>query len=503
MSIVWLALLSGLGVLFGMASLVMDVGYGTGQVRAMQNGADAAVMAATRLLAESVTTGPGNPPTLIYGGTNGQVHNKAREFAFYNHPAGLASSDYEHIAVEYMPCSGASPSPNWTYSSDWQIVNEVLGSATETSTVRVRRQASAAAAPPAWTCKLRVFTRVMHHALFASALGHGNVGETSRATAAISGTNLPSVFTNVWPITRWECNCSNDRVNSSDGCDDQSPGDVNEAPCQSDPTTNKKCTFWDSQSDPQGSFKHYVDMSHYSGLAKSDSPPELTRNQHLNGWSDANRYDPPPPDVQYDTTHPGSNDRINDVPHWVRHSWKGGVRIVSDDPLCTNPSLNDTSSTAGVVRDCTNSRVETFRQTAGQGDLGQNIAGAMRDYIDMNKGGNADDLCHFGGSNNSDNDYATVTVFFWRYGEQDTVSGNNSMALSDESRIWGHFSDQFPDQENELKRIVISKAARFRFCRGDVASASVRSYFVAFVDPSQPPTGNPPSTVANTVALTD
>jgi hypothetical protein len=40
--------------MFGMASLIVDPGYGFGPERAMQNGADAGAMAATKAMAGSI-----------------------------------------------------------------------------------------------------------------------------------------------------------------------------------------------------------------------------------------------------------------------------------------------------------------------------------------------------------------------------------------------------------------------------------------------------------------
>src|SRR5262245_49328248 len=52
--IVFVALLIGLGVLFGSQALVVDLGYSMGQQGVMQNSADAGALAAAKLLASSV-----------------------------------------------------------------------------------------------------------------------------------------------------------------------------------------------------------------------------------------------------------------------------------------------------------------------------------------------------------------------------------------------------------------------------------------------------------------
>src|SRR5688572_10118553 len=98
MAVVWVTLLFGLGAMFGVLALGIDAGYGMLQVRAMQNGADAGAMAAAKLASGSVVSdGAGG---IIFTIPNGTVYEKAREFAFYNHPAGLASSNFEHLAVQ-------------------------------------------------------------------------------------------------------------------------------------------------------------------------------------------------------------------------------------------------------------------------------------------------------------------------------------------------------------------------------------------------------------------
>jgi hypothetical protein len=53
-------------------------------------------------------------------------------------------------------------------------------------------------------------------------------------------------------------------------------------------------------------------------------------------------------------------------------------------------------------------------------------------------------------------DYASVTVFFWCWGEHHTP--NNSIALTEPSRLWGYYNDSMSDQSGDLKRVIIRRA---------------------------------------------
>jgi Putative Flp pilus-assembly TadE/G-like len=510
MAIVWITLMIGLGVMFGMAALVVDVGYGMIQGRAMQNGADAAVLAGAKLLAGSVSVVSGGG--IAYTVNNGVLHTKVESFADYNRPADLDPTRSAYpLAVEFRACPGQETAAglpgaaNFTFRSDPTLVAEVAAAYPSTGGLR---QGSDAVVVPAWTCGLRVFARETRNALFASAIGFNSEGSTARATARILPTNPPIEVSDVWPVTRWVCNgidnpattnkdegeSVNDvTTDNPDKCDDDQP------PCVLSPVGGNlpPCTFWDSNSEPQGSFKSYLDMSRFSDLTTTPN----TRSQHLDGWQASCSTSPYScPGLQYDTTWPGTNDKNNDIPYWIRNGWKGKLRI---DPTDCVPGINPTLSPTDRANlldptACRNSRLEVVQN----GNLGNNIASAMRDYIDLHKEGTGYAPAYCG--NGTNGDFSTVTVFLWRWGEQDTANNNNSIGLTDQSKLWGYYPDDANPSTNDLKRVIVQRAARFRFCRGLVAGSNVKGFFVSW-DVSTPPTCTtcPPSPTANTISLTE
>jgi hypothetical protein len=559
MAIIWVTLLIGLGVMFGMASLVTDVGYGMVQGRAMQNGADAGVIAGAKLMSESVAAAEGGG--IVYAVSNGALHARVSDFAGDNRPAPLGGATYR-VAVEYRPCPTQSPgAATWTADSDPGIVSEVGGTPQADTSLEV----------PAWTCAIRVFARVTHNGLFSTAIGVGGMGETARATARIFPSTPPTVVGDVWPLTRWLCTGDDDldTKNKDEGktLDDDLAGDDDPDQCDDDELdTNgdgvidlpcrqnvgegvRPCTFWDANSAPGGSFKNYLDFSRFSGLAKDVG---IKRASMLEGWADA--CDELAPDYcapahQYDPAVTGSdpeafpgnsdaggghNDKLVDVPYWIEHGFKGKVRV---DPADCENVVNRTfsgGSPPSLVTDpnqCLNSRPERFN-----GDLGNNVSSAIEAYIDAHPGGNGPDECGYTDPNDSpdppnnpDNDYATVTVALWRWAEQDTeyteiidpVTGevtfdtNDSIALTNQSELWGYYQSNASDfgitsnAKDLVKRVVLARLARFRFCRGFVSedgNSRVRGWFVSW-DVSSPPVCPtepcPPSPEANTVVLTD
>jgi hypothetical protein len=221
--------------------------------------------------------------------------------------------------------------------------------------------------------------------------------------------------------------------------------------------------------------------------------------------------------VDYDPAIGGGSsgtNRNNDIPYWVRNGWKGLLRIVHTEPVCNDPNaINDTAVPAYAAPNCANSRLETLREVQGQGNLGNNIKDAARDYIDLHKAGNDPGLCRDRSGNSftgTNADFADVTVFFWRFGEQDLPrsqtygENNDSMDRYDQSRIWRNAQ---LDAEGDLKRIIVHRASNFRFCRGLVGppgnGSAILGFFVAWVDFAQPPTNDPPNAVNNTVSLVE
>jgi hypothetical protein len=494
--IVLVALLMGLGVLFGSQAMIVDLGFGMSRQGTMQNAADAGAMAGGRLMAGAVsldTTGKA-----VYALSDNQIHQRVQNLALSNLQAAVrmprdpTSSDSTYsvhttwlntttfatfelteldqvhhvatwtgvsthqLAVQYLPCSGASAgTPNFSASSNSDLVATLGGTRLSSALANDTGVGSA----PDWNwagpiCMLRVWTRESHDPLLASAVpGHSAspAQELAQATVRIAPTAPPSVVSNVWPITHYDNPSSPDPACSFElnGC---------------------ATPFWQSQG--LGNFKMLVDMSRYSALVPSGTreqlfdpnlsgSPRLDQNCASTSLQSLFHLQP-----CYDQTHPGTNNKNVDAAYWLANGWKGQIYLPNEtDPNCTDPSK--------VVQSCPNSRLELFG-----GDLGNNMASGMDSYI--SNYGTTDPTCNCMG--------ASVAVFFWRYGEQSINTTTNI------GTVWNN------GQSNQLQRIIIEKVRLFHFNTSTVHSSSVTGYFVGFFT-NNPPQSGPPSNLANTVTL--
>jgi hypothetical protein len=295
----------------------------------------------------------------------------------------------------------------------------------------------------------------------------------AKATARIYPSTPPTDVSNVWPITHWLYN---------DTACVFSPGSL--------------CTFWSSNppNGPNGDFKEVVDLSRYSQLAISAHFPtrpallgQLTSAVWSNVLGNQPLYCPSASTTPcWDPTYPGNNGKTVDVPNWVANGWRGHLYVNESDPNCINAAV--------VLQSCQNSRVELY-----PGDMGNNIAGAIANYINSHSEG-TDPSCNC--------PFATLVVFFWRYGEQsinETCPSPPGSCSVDRGSIWGANPDR--DHPNDLQRAILQKVRRFRFNTATAFNqqggrSSVQGYYVSFYSPSPPMTG-PPSGVANTIGLVD
>jgi hypothetical protein len=495
--IVFLALLMGLGVLFGSQTMIVDLGYGMSQQGTMQNAADAGAMAAGRLMAGSVSLDASGKA--VYALTDNQIHQQVQSLVLNNvqgtvrmprdptsgdvayplHTTWLNTSTFSEfeltaldqvhhvatwtrvsthqLAVQYLPCPGASAgTPNFTASSDARLVADIAAqqgiTATQLATTRANDAGVGSAPDWNWSnpiCMLRVYSRESHPPLLAAAIGRtADEQELAQATVRIAPTTPPSVISNVWPITHYDNPSSPDPACSFElnGC---------------------ATPFWQSQG--LGNFKMLIDMSRYSAIGGGGTREQLFA-PNLGG---SPRLDQDCSALAlfnlrscYDTTHPGTNNKNVDEPYWLANGWKGQIYLPNEnDANCTDPTK--------IVQNCPNSRLELFG-----GDLGNNMASAMDGYI--SNYGATDPTCNCQG--------ATVAVFFWRYGEQNINTTTNI------GTVWNN------GNSNALQRIIIEKVRLFRFNTSTVQSSSVTGYFVGFYS-NNPPQSGPPSNIANTVTL--
>ena len=168
------------------------------------------------------------------------------------------------------------------------------------------------------------------------------------------------------------------------------------------------CTFWDSNPLPGGDFKQAIDMSRYSQLAAATG---TVRNQH---W------------VDYDHRWPGNLGKTVDLPEWLRHGWQGKAFVDEFDSRCQTANLA-----------CPNSKFEIYG-----GNTGNNMAEMMTAYIN--------DPAHLEGTDATRGNYATITVFFWRYGEQEPFAG-------DVGTLSGNTANPLTENPNDIRRIVLQK----------------------------------------------
>jgi len=452
--IIFIALLMGLGVMFGSEAMIVDLGYGMGQQGAMQNAADAGAMAAGKLLAGSASNGSNG---VVYVVTDNQVHQTAQSLADANHPDGMSGATYT-MAIEYLDCNGnASGTPNFTASSDPGLVTDVAAQQKITGARQTTAKANdiGIGSAPDWSwsspiCELRVYTRVSNGALLASTMGVQTEAATASATARIYPTAPPTTISNVWPITHWL-------------------GDSNPDTCVFQP--GNPCTFWTSQSG-NNSFKEVVDLSRYSQLALNNKPsiqreqlfePSLSPTPFHDNCTTA--------PVCYDATYPGNNGKNTDAPNWVANGWSGQLYVDPNDATCTDSTK--------VVQQCQNSRLEVYG-----GDMGNNIASSMKSFINAHSEG-IDPTCNCA--------YVTMPVFFWKYGEQNLNVTSNQGALCDPSGKGCN--------SNSVQRVILQEVRRFRFNTATVSGSSVQGYYVSFYNPNAPPSNAPPNGIANTVAL--
>ena len=184
-----------LTVLIGMLALVVDMGFAAGQRRFMQNGADAATLAAARMLAESVSPYPagggrsGFPH--FFGVTDKTVYDEAHLIASKNQNAGVSGRTTNFtVVVEY--CVAANDN---SYAPDVPGCTGRWVTSTD----------SDASSPPDGTYKVRVTVSSTITSIFGGVIGHSDTVTSGQSIAVIEGVCPQTVATgNIWPFTLWD-----------------------------------------------------------------------------------------------------------------------------------------------------------------------------------------------------------------------------------------------------------------------------------------------------------
>lgn len=185
--------------MLGVTSLVIDLGFTFGQRRFMQNGADAAALAAAQLLGNWVepyqkVNWPENVP-VFFGINDGDVYKEAYRIAQKNQNPGLKTRttsftvkveycvavDNTHYLVDQPGC----PSPNsWKPSTN-----------DPNSTAKV----------PDGTYKVRVTVNSTLTTLFGRVIGQNTTDTSGQGVAVILGVCQQTAVTgNIWPFTVWD-----------------------------------------------------------------------------------------------------------------------------------------------------------------------------------------------------------------------------------------------------------------------------------------------------------
>ena len=449
MIIVFLALLMASGVLFGTGALVVDVGYGMGQQAVMQNSADAAALAAAKILASSV----GNTdPYVLYVASDSQVNATAMQFATYNRSGTTAAMHPTYAtAVEYLKWDGSTCVP---FSPPYVTVGSTPGLVPGGAPypLALSNPAELGNIPPD-TCAVRVYAKVTYDAMLAHVppINAAQESATATATAQVLPAQIDA-SRGLWPTTHWV----------GDRTDPFKPGDP-------------PVTFWDSNEKgfKSGDWKLLVDLSRYSALVY----PTQLRPQVIVAYDHTS--DSVTPHASW-----GNTTEKADLNYWFKNGWAG--KLKSDDGHCSKLDPKNLPSTWNLTN-CTNSRLEVYPH----GDGGANVSDPMRQYIDNPANTEGVDT-----SGQGFGKYATLQVFLWRYGEIDIdVTTNNS------SRLWDGFQPGDKNDGGKIQRVIVDQVKCFRFYDGTVDGSQASGYYVSCPSNTPTPGGGRPTADANFVAL--
>jgi hypothetical protein len=195
-----------LTVLIGMLALVVDIGFAAGQRRFMQNGADAAALAAADLLSGAVLPYPDpfNPPwpqniPSYFGATDAQVYAKAMNIATQNQNSRLSNGTSPTVLVEYCVAANSTSYrpqiPGCTQSDD---PRNAAGNHWVTNTN------SSANRPPDGTYKVRVTVSSTISTTFGRVIGQNSTNSSAVGVAVILGVCEQSLSNgNTMPFTLW------------------------------------------------------------------------------------------------------------------------------------------------------------------------------------------------------------------------------------------------------------------------------------------------------------
>lgn len=451
-------------VLLGMVALVIDVGFAAGQRRFMQNGADAAALAAAHLLAESISPYPtGGGPSGIpqyFDVNQGAVAAVAMQIAKANQNPGVLgrTSDF-YVTVEY--CVAAN---------DNSYAPQTPGCPSPNSWVTGSSDPSSAATVPDGTYKVRVTTHSTLATVFGRVIGQSTTNSVAQGIAVILGVCPQLTVTgNIWPFTLW------------DGLDfGTPPGTLYE--------------LWGPNAPnpfPNGAWKSVLDFTPAplwcNGSTSATNPdyawkyPAMIPNEDQG--APVNCSDPTAP------TDPTKNFTGTD-PTWYRDGYsqdsRGGC-FVGNDLIKQDPATWAATTYQGTVRvhdfvsGATGNKVPTFHneQPANNGDVGQNIAAGI-----------------WGGSTLP---CVGTNYFFQQISGTDQFGPYRSVVVLtwDHAEFWDSHTNTWSTSGNAPDRVELMRVLHFRiYPNYGSSNPNNASIYGRVVSPDFPP-GYPPADCPN------
>lgn len=483
-------------VLIAAVAIGVDWGYGLTQRRVMQNEADAAALAAAKLLAGNVvSTASGTEFTV----TGDAIYCEALTYARNNRAFGQ-DSPKEPLLVQWS--SNLSATDPWASPAGGQFPAPASCTPPVTTGASVPPQAR----------YIRVQPTVTYAALIAGAVGATNsITASAEAVAALRGAPLPANGP-TWPLVR---HYTPDAFTSQCG-----------TPCN--PTTATPVTFWSSGTNDvdYGTFQGMVDYSRYSTYIASGNPscygsptPATCVPQLIEHWDNSGPPSSPLPNLA------GTNNtNVNCAPDntkWI--TWGDDINassgdVAGDDTKCSVPnwatkpfgvdpkdpntgrlSLTLTHPDAKVdsVRpsvcganapppplldpSCTDPTVGDWVETQG-GNTGQKLAQPLLQYIQAN--GTVDPtfsgvVCSSCPNRPLYGKYVTMLVYLWDCAQMHNA--DNSWTLVEPNGNGTDCSDIHKKGDlgggQSIDRVHLFTIAPFRFYEGLVTSNSIEGFW--------------------------
>lgn len=454
------------------AALAVDWGYGLTQRRSAQNAADAAALAAGRLLATETRLVDGD---IVFAPTQYETFCYAKSFADAN--SSFAASDARRtLTLQYGDASGA-----------------FVPSASPSSCPSAPPFPQGGGQVPATTSYVRAAVSTTYTSFFAGLAGQRAITAAASARARIAG--VPEGAGPVWPMVRHY-----DPAEFNEGS--QCTGN----PC--DPRKIKPMVFWTGQGSlpnmVYGSFKGLVDYSRYS--TRYEGPNDDPIGQLMTGWDKSGSPEAGTPkkadesgncaggwDTQGDEN-PQQQDKQCSIPNWFYWAFGGGLSL--DESWQNLPNPPDEWKYAELPQDIGSRRSTVCNQVpsgleapscaapykagdwieTASGDIGQNNAILMDAFIEAH--GQTDIFSSDrvpGGGNATFGKKVTIYVYLWDCAETFNSSGRPG---NEWSLIPGNGDcSQLPTNAGTPDRVHVFTVAPFTFYKGLVSGSSIEGYW--------------------------